>query len=244
MSMAPFRRFDIVPKFHSSSIALSQMKDSRPDGIRFERSNALLLQHLQKTSPTKNLADFSSPGLQKVYLDYSEPLEVESSEIFLQYLTTAPKSKDSIWEVEITDPVGIGNWSILADFIKEAPSISTLKWALDFPVPAIVLEALEFKHPNCRLYYTISQDTLDFHSIAVSSKEVMMTEKDIELQKSAVSREINSIINSTILYSFTADMDDLSSSRPRGSISEVDFVYQILTTCPGIRELELGIGSY
>lgn len=238
--MAPFRRFDIVPKFHSSSIALSQMKDSRGDGIRFERSNALFLQHLQKTSPTKSLADFSSPGLQKVYLDYSEPLEVESSEIFLQYLTTVPKSKDSIWEVEITDPMGIGNWSILAEFIKEVPSISTLKWALYFPIPAIVLEALELKHPNCRLHYTISHDTLDLHSITISSKE-LWTEKNIDLQKSAARREINSIINSTILYSFSTDMDSISSSATRSSVSEVDFVYQILTTCPGIRELDLNM---
>lgn len=242
MSRSPIQRFQIVPNLHSSSIVLSQIKDSRPDGVAFERHNALLLQHLQKTSPTKNLAEFSTSGPQKVFLDYSEPLEVEKSEAFLRYLTTTTKSKDSIWEIEILYEYGVGNWTLLADFIKEVPSISTLKWALEFPVPAMVLKALELKHPASRLYYKLTSNTLNFRVSVRSSNEVReIADIEVDSQIADGKREIDSIINSSVLYSVSAEIDNSFSSCSRNSASGIGFIHHVLTTCPNIRELELNM---
>ena len=242
MSMAPLRRSRIVPSLHSSSVKLWEMKDPRPDGITYERSNVLLLQHLQKTAPTKSLADFSNHGLQRVYIDSSDAQSIERSEIFLEYLISNKKSKGSIWEVEIMEGSGWGNWTLLSAFIEELPAISTLKWATSFPIPAMVLKTLELNHPTCRLFYELSSHTLDTTGSTILDDDdgylYRRTEMDDpHLQKDIRAREIESIVNSTALYSVSADFDGLGSPTP-----EIDLIHRILTTCPNVRELDLRVG--
>lgn len=237
MSRAPYRRSNLVPSFHSSSVKLSQMKDSRPEGISHERSNVLLLQHLLKTSPNKTLAHFSKPGLQQVYLDYSDSLSTEKSETFLKYLTTTSKSRDSVWEVEIMEGwYPYGNWTFLSDFIEALPSISTLKWSASFPIPAIILKSIE--HSTCHLYYKLSSYTLNTDPEEFESEidDLGNERADILARvKTASESEIESLINSNVLYSVSADLD--------GHASHIDLVYRILTTCPNVRELNLNIGQ-
>lgn len=243
MSMLPIRRSELVPFLHSSPIKLSKMRDLRSDGITFERTNILLLQHLQRMAPTKSLADFTIHGLQRVYIDYSDSQAIERSELFLKYLISTTKSKDSTWEVQIMQGYSWANWHLLSTFIEGLPTILTFKWAASFPIPTIILKALELNHPTCRLFYELDSHTADTTQRAVVDGDDEWRHQDTELddsylQNDSRAREIESIVNSTTLYSIRADFSILGNPG-----SELVLLHQMLTTCPNVRELDLHLND-
>ena len=238
MSRAPLLRSDLVPSLHSSAVKLSEMKDPRPDGISYERKAVILRKYLQQTYPNKSLADFSQSGLQKIYLTYSDHLSAEESETFCGLIISTPKSRDSDWEVEITGAHGRANWTLLTGLIEALPSISTLKWTESAPIPARILTTIEAKHPTCRLYYSLSYRPnfrdpeafdLEFED-ENDEKDVLRSPND------AKENGIESIMHSTALYSFKADIDEYDSDA-----STINTFHRILSTCPNIRELDIDI---
>jgi hypothetical protein len=58
---------------------LSQVKDSRDDGISYEANRAMLKLHLKDTYPGKNLEDFSLPGTQRFKLSTSKKRKEKDS---------------------------------------------------------------------------------------------------------------------------------------------------------------------
>ena len=135
---------------------------------------------------------------------------------------------------------GLHNLTTLSNFIDEIP-LSKLKWRASFPIPAIIFKKIE--HSNCRLYYELSS-----YSLRTSPREYVLEEFDSEVEseghelaeisgreKVAREAELQSLINSSILYSVSADLD--------GDASDIDYVYRLLTTCTNIRELNLNFGG-
>jgi hypothetical protein len=232
----------IYHPYKSQLPMLSDVKDSRADGVSYERMRAMSLQHLEATFPEKKWEDFSQPGLQQMRLVFDDRTSMKRTEAFLKSLSDVRFSPGSIWEIEVVGGGScMGNLTLLLNTFEAIPNITVFQWKTEFLLPRNILQLLESRHTTCRLYYQMpfyssrhlgrcyggdDEEDLEYEGILDTSPNGLL--------------DPESIMNSKSLYS-------LSASIEYGGYSEskrINMVYRALTTCPNIRELKLSIGHF
>ena len=227
-------------EYGDSAPQLSQIKDNRENGISFAAKQARISVYLKDTYEGKKLDEFSLPGIQLLKLEYGETSRSKASDFFLQVLETLDISDESTWVVDITRS---GVWpedrALLSRVLHKLPSITTLFWREGEPIPLAMVQFLETSHPNCKLYYE-----MDFGYWAPAdgsmrrhrrSRRNPIDEDVLESEERNAQLARQSVLNSTVLYSFKAQV--FNGGRERDT-SKMDLILRILTTCPNIKELD------
>lgn len=221
---------------------LSQIKDSRHDGISFEANQVRISMYLKNTYQGKKLEDFSLPGTQHLKLDYWDAPLSKTSDFFLQILESLELSSQSTWIVDITGSgIWPGNGTLLSRVLHRLPSIKSLYWREGEPIPSEIVRFLEANHPLCRLYYE-----LDFgywgREVGTTSRKRRTSNPEDEEALAADERHRDitrqSVINSTILYSLKVSV---SNGGRRREPYKMDLILSILTTCPNVKELDISV---
>ncbi len=142
--------------YESQLPILSDIKDSRADGVSYEMVRAMSVQQLEDTFPSKKWEEFSQPGLLQIPLVFDDRISMKRTEAFLESLSDINFSPESTWEIEA---VGGGscmcNLTLLLNTFEAILNITTLQWNTEFPLSRNILQLLESRHSTCRLYYQI-----------------------------------------------------------------------------------------
>jgi hypothetical protein len=164
-------------------------------------------------------------------IDFCAEYDLEKSHTILRNILRFPDGADNIREVSVSAacwPDNPGNFTLLEAAISSLDNIEKISWQADRPMTASFLRALESKDHPPRLYYTPDfqnnpkywGDTHPFRN---------NTQKFLE--------DRIAILNSTILYSLTAVIENGYSTTDE----DIDLIFAILYTCVNLRELELAV---
>jgi hypothetical protein len=134
---------------------ISQTKDSRKDGVTYERDKVLALQHMKQTAG-ESLDELSKPGPHSITLHFDSDSPAQEADSFLHYIINSGVSPQSSWDIVVGGSGGCkGNITLLSEAIRVLPLINVLHWITPSPIPPVILRSLEASHPNCRLYYEL-----------------------------------------------------------------------------------------
>jgi hypothetical protein len=226
---------------------ISQTKDSRKDGVAYERDKVRALQRMKQTSVGEYLGELSKPGPHFITLHFDSDSPAQEADAFFHYLIDSGVSPQSSWNIVVGGIGGCkGNITLLSEAIRVLPQINALHWITPSPIPPVILRSLDASHPNCRLYYELDfwsgsgRNHQNWFSDSVPINETTQS-KDVETLngKNSVAARCH-IINSTNLYSPKSPI----VYRYQSTSSYIDLVFDILTSCPNIRELDLSINHY
>jgi len=229
---------------------ISQTKDTRKDGISYQRDKILALHNL-KESQGQCKAYFSKPGRipppnskgpQTLSLELGSKHWINNTDSLLRQLLDSFISPESSWDIDIVGFGGCtGNITLLSDVIRILPQINTLKWRTSSPIPQIILRTLEASHPDCHLYYELYDWESHNHqnwfpdAIPISDNTTYDERYKINSKNSGLTR--SHIMNSANLYSLKSEI----IYGYRSDSSSMDHIFDILTSCPNTRELELSV---
>ncbi|KAH7357279.1 hypothetical protein BKA65DRAFT_383744, partial [Rhexocercosporidium sp. MPI-PUGE-AT-0058] len=118
----------------------------------------------------------------------------------------------------------------------DLPIIAKLRWDTGRPIPPVLVESLETRHPACRLYYNLPFSHYGEYGIRNDGKRnaTEVNQYLMEFQKNkTLARQ--SVLSSTNLYSLTVHIENICTDEPEN----MDLIHRILLTCPNIRELDL-----
>jgi hypothetical protein len=229
--------------FGDSTPRLSEIKDSRDDGISYEANRAMIRLYLKDTYPGKRLEDFSLAGSQELKLEYEDTSQSKKNEAFLQVFENLELSTESTWDVDIKGSCGYrANMTLLSNVLHRLPSLTSLHWRNEKLIPVEITRFLEANHPRCRLYYSLPLWSRRWDEIQdLTIEDGSQQSKFLELMDAAdpargLPRE--SILNSTILHSLKVDV--VNGGRYPAPW-RMDLILRILTTCPNIKKLDITV---
>jgi hypothetical protein len=229
--------------YGDSTPQLSEIKDSRDDGISYEANRAMISLYLKDTYPGKKLEDFSLPGPQQLKLEYEDTPQSKKSEAFLQVLENLELSTESTWDADIKGSCDYrANMTLLSNVLHRLPSLTSLHWRNEKLIPVEITRFLEADQPRCRLYYTMPlwslrrEETQDLTIEDRSQQSKVLEVVDAAKVTRGLAREL--ILNSTILHSLKVEV--INGGR-QPAPWKMDLILRILTTCPNIKELDITV---
>ncbi|KAF7185725.1 hypothetical protein HII31_12956 [Pseudocercospora fuligena] len=104
-----------------------------------------------------------------------------------------------------------------------------IHWSLDWPIYANILTSIDYNHPRSKLYYDMHLLSLDNDLYDLTSTEI---ERRVEFR--------NMILRNQNLHSLAAKI----YYHGVDNYHDMELIYDILTTCPNVRELDLTIADH
>ncbi|KAG4435972.1 hypothetical protein IFR05_008553 [Cadophora sp. M221] len=238
-SYAPRDYFAAMNNRQDDPHQLSSTKDPRINGISYEIYKASIEQYLKTASPGRTLEDLAKPDIQKIKLNCWDAWSCIKTDAFLRSLSDIEISGQGIWNIDVGgNPSCQSNITLLAYFIGNLPNVAKLSWNTGWPIPPVLLDSLETKHPACRLYYNLPFSHYGEYGFADDGRrnasEANQYRMEFHKNRTLARR---SILNSTNLYSLKAYIDYTHTDGPE----KMDLIHQVLLTCPNIRELDLQV---
>jgi hypothetical protein len=202
---------------------------------------------MKQTSVGESLGELSKPGPHSITLQFDSDSPAREADAFLHYLIDSGVSPQSSWDMVIGGIGGCkGNITLLSEAIRVLPQINALHWITPSPIPPVILRSLEASHPNCSLYYELDfwsgsgRNHQNWFSDSVPINETTNSKyvETLNGKNSVAARR--HIINASNLYSLKSPI----VYGYQSTSSYMDLVFDILTSCPNIRELDLSINDY
>jgi hypothetical protein len=223
---------------------ISQTKDSRKAGVSYERDKVLAL---KQTSPGESLDELSKPGLHSITLHFDSDSPTKEADSVLHYIIDSGVSPQSSWDIVVGGGGGCkGNITLLSEAIRVLPLINALHWITPSPIPPVILRSLEASHPKCRLSYELDfwsgsgRNHQNWFPYSIPINETTSPKEVETLNGKNWAASLHHIINSNNLYSLKAPI----VYGYQSTSSSMDLVFDILTSCPNLRELDLSINDY
>lgn len=177
--------------------------------------------------------------------DFSDPSKAGDSVRNLLHILHAPVDHlDSISIVTVTGFEELGNWTLLGDVFDRLHKLEDVRWSAKTGVPATILRHLENNNRACRLHYEIHSQHVDSHSPRIQDQITVwnydnaseITRLEI-LERERQHKDRQTVIGFSNLYSLRANI--AYASEP--NYEDLSLVFDILTTCPNLRILDLRI---
>jgi hypothetical protein len=212
--------------------------------IETESLYALISQHLHITSNYTSLEELFVPeAFQFLKLDlnnFNDRQAVERNKAVLNLLNQPYSSflRAGVQEFDVSYFAPLDDlYPEIEKLLQSLDNVKKIRWKLEEPISASTLRSLEINNPSAVIYYRVPLDKYrDCVSILEWNPNFDRRSRCLGPTPSEVAA-LQSIINSTNLYSLEAHVTyGAFSNRDR-----LHLVFEALSTCPNIRELDLSI---
>ena len=230
--------FMTQPSATTLSSLWSQTSDASDIGQPHSNSRFALNQSaaLQNDSPNAFLLRDAT----HITLDYSTPeraAEAEGTLWAIEWLDEI-QLRQSIHEVTVDGWGSFTNFTSLSSGLGLIARLEELHWSNSGPIPAAVLTVLEKVHPSCKLFYEMKLSSSDFYDRTASP--IQRVEDEPGPHRDARDRTRKLILGSRNLYSLSTHVGYGGDADP----VSLRLVHQMLTTCPNLRKLDLGVSHW
>ena len=176
-----------------------------------------------QTRPSSiTMGDISHGHLSHLELEFGTPESILRSHVLMRSLLGSPESvsRDGIREISVSGWQYPEEDTQLVHLFEGLTNLETVHWTANRAIPPSILRSLEVNSPTCSVHYTLGfQYSADRRSRGPDT---------------------DSVLNSTILYALKAEIH----YGGEANWSDLSLIFDILTSCPNLRELELNIQHY
>jgi hypothetical protein len=208
-----------------------RLYDAQRNGRHHEGAQALVVQPVDEELLDQSVDDLPNPTFHSVTIDYTDRELAETTDTFLRTLIQSENEplRSNVREISVAGHDYHGNWTLVEAVFQSLHNIEAVHWYNDQPLSSAVLGSLEAFNPSAKLYYNIRfEPGNEYDRRMFENAEVRAAKRQL-------------ILNSTNLYSFSGRIDYGNVPNRQGDLR---LVWQILTTCPNIRELDLTLGWF
>ena len=167
-------------------------------------------------------------------LDYLNRDSAQNNELVLSNIQSTPELFVTLSVITVKGYSSLCNQTQLDDVLQRLPPpLNEFHFEMNTPIPSSTLKALEQNHPSVRLYYTMPFSYWDRYDENVPSIQGAGEEPNRRNRM----RQRRNILNWPNLYSLRADIE----YGAYDNYEDLELVWNILTSCPNLRELELSL---
>ena len=168
-------------------------------------------------------------------LSYEDPGSARVTNALLNSIDADDSSdlRDKIKSIKVAGFGSLANFTAISSAVKTIKELRTLEWHCQAPMPGVILDALSIYHPDCKLRYDMQFSNWDKYADNYVPIQAVGNEPHREVRAQA--RRL--IVGSTILHSLKAHIG--YGSQP--DAESLKLIYDVLSGCPNLRELDLSI---